>query len=183
MKYKELRPELKTGDIVLFAGHGTYSWAISKATNSKWTHVGMIYRHRTTDVVYLWESVISCGVRRIALFDRISHYNGQIAVRCLSIPLSDQHLMEAFRRHRGKSYEDNPFELARAAYNGVGGQNTPHPETLFCSELIGETYQIGEKLCKGIITNELVPADFSSDRGDKILCNGQELSSEIFINL
>lgn len=49
---------LKIGDIVFFTGTGFFSWAIRTVTNSRYAHVGIIYK-TTNDKVYIAESLIN----------------------------------------------------------------------------------------------------------------------------
>ena len=55
--YKDIRSELKTGDIVLFSGKYPISWLIRTVTGKEWSHVGMVLNDMSgVGHVELWES-------------------------------------------------------------------------------------------------------------------------------
>lgn len=73
--YKELRHEIRSGDILLCSGNSLFSTLIQKATNSIWSHVAFILRFDAIDRVMVLESVESIGVRTIPLSNYIRDYN------------------------------------------------------------------------------------------------------------
>lgn len=74
-KYKDLRHEIRSGDILLCSGHSAFSTLIQKATNSIWSHVGFILRIDAIDRIMVLESVESIGVRTIPLSSYVRDYN------------------------------------------------------------------------------------------------------------
>ncbi len=70
MNESDIRPKLRSGDLLLCAGTSWFSRLIQAATGSEWSHVGLILRLDSVDRVMLLESVESVGVRAVPL----SHY-------------------------------------------------------------------------------------------------------------
>ena len=176
--YSEIRSQLKTGDIVLFSGKGGISAGIKWATLSRWSHVGMILNIEDYDFVTIWESTTLSstvdldtqqprkGVQLVPLSARVNGYDGDIAVRQLqevSFDASDvKKLMEFRKKVTGKPYEKDKIELIKAAYDGPLGRNSEDLSSLFCSELVAESYQqLGLLQEGGKPSNEYTPADFS----------------------
>ena len=193
--YNQLRPELKTGDIILFSGKGGISAGIKWITLSRWSHVGMIVVLPEYNFVTVWESttlsslvdldtkVPRKGVQLVPLSLRVEDYPGDIAVRQLRDVTFDEQalrqLMALRREFVGREYEQDKIELIKAAYDGPFGRNTEDLTSLFCSELVAETYQRLGLLDEGKPSNEYTPADFSADMQLELLKGS--LSDEIFL--
>lgn len=73
--YKELRNEIRSGDILLCSGNTIFSTLIQKATGSKWSHIGFILRLDHIDRIMVLESVETLGVRAIPLSNYVYDYN------------------------------------------------------------------------------------------------------------
>lgn len=74
-RYRELRHELRSGDLLLCSGNSVFSTLIKKATGSVWSHVGFILRIDAIDRMMVLESVESIGVRTIPLSNYVRDYN------------------------------------------------------------------------------------------------------------
>lgn len=74
-RYKELRHEIRSGDLLLCSGNSVFSTLIKKATGSVWSHVGFILRIDSIDRIMVLESVESIGVRTIPLSSYVRDYN------------------------------------------------------------------------------------------------------------
>ena len=171
--YKEIRPMLKTGDIILFSGKGLVSGMIKWFTGSKWSHVGVVVVDKEWDMVLLWESTtlskiktihgnVKQGVAIRPLSERINEYD-EVAVRHLEEPLtSDQEviLSELRAELKGRNYEEDKVELFKSAYDFIGGHNEEDLSSVFCSELVAEYLQRVGFLGGGFSSNEFTPADF-----------------------
>lgn len=74
INYNELRTTLKSGDLFFASGDYLVSKAISRVTNSPWSHVGIVFRLDTIDRLLLLESVEDMGVRFAPLSKYLSDY-------------------------------------------------------------------------------------------------------------
>ncbi len=184
MTYQQIRPKLKMGDIVLFAGTGLFSAAIRWATDSEWTHVGIVVpmEFGGQSMVLLWEStallkvkdyqtgMVDDGVQLTPLSERIKHARGHVAIRQLNNPLEPRQI-ETLARLREDwkhiKYERDIFELMRAAYDGPFGENCEDLSFFFCSELVAEAFQRLGLCPNDPASNEYVPAEFSKSSGQQ----------------
>lgn len=193
--YAEIRPSLKTGDILLFSGKGMVSGLIRRLTNSKWSHVGMVVRVPEFDMVLSWESTALAtvrdvetlqkhrGVQLVGLRDRLALYDGEVQVRQLAHPIGAESLaaLGAFRSEvSGRPYEQSKIELLKSVWDGWGGHNEEDLSSLFCSELVAEAYQRMGLLPGDPPSNEFVPADFKPGRmADQLLLGTNVLGATI----
>ena len=151
--YEAIRPFLKTGDMVLFGGRGAISRGIKRFTRSKWSHIGMVLFVEEWDMVCLWESTTlstipdlltgtrRAGVQLVPLSQRMEEYDGEIAFRLVGRPPRDQELdgFLAFRKMVSRrGYEKSYIELLGVAF---GWNKRENLSTVFCSELVAESYQ------------------------------------------
>lgn len=201
MPYKAIRPQLKTGDLVLFSGTAPVSRLIQLFTAGPWSHVGLIVRLREfNDAVMLWESTTLTdvpdvrrgrpvrGVQLVPLSQRLASYDGEVAVRQLQKPLTfGQRDRLATLRHRlsRRPYEQRELELLRSAIDHLGTPNREDLSSVFCSELVAEAYQAMGLLPEpplGPPSNEYTPMDFAEARSDRLaLHRRQRLGPEIVI--
>lgn len=198
--YDLIRKNLKTGDIVLFSGKGGISAGIKWATLSRWSHVAMVFNLEEYDFVTLWESTtlssirdldthtMMKGVQLIPMSDRVQTYEGEIAVRQLQGATLGKSQIDALmvlrKEIRGRPYEKSEAELVKAAYDGPFGHNEEDLSSLFCSELVAESYQVMGLLPAGKKdkpSNEYVPADFSKDRAGALKLLQGSLGSEVML--
>ncbi len=196
--YAQLRPKMQTGDLILFSGKSRTSAGIKWFTDSRWSHVGMVVRLEDWDIVLLWESTTLTdlrdvitgkarrGVQLVCLSDRIAGYDGEVSIRHLQVERtpSMQSALVALRDDlKGRPYEADKVELLKASYDGPLGENREDLSSLFCSELIAETYQRMGLLPSGPedkASNEYTPREFSDD-GDVELLIDATLTPEISI--
>jgi len=75
--YDTLRPQLCSGDVLLCSGSGVFSTLIQRATDSVWSHIGLILRVDAIDRVLLLESVEPVGVRTIRMSKYLTDYDNQ----------------------------------------------------------------------------------------------------------
>ena len=87
--YAEVRPRLKSGDLLFAAGRYMLSRAVQVATRSPWSHAGIIFHVDTFDRKLLLESVEDAGVRMAPLtkylhdYDKGKPYDGAVVLaRC-----------------------------------------------------------------------------------------------------
>ena len=151
MLYSEIRPQIRTGDIVLFSGTGDLSQWIKRLCRSRWSHVGRCLTAGEDDIVLLWESTTLSnlidldtnkrkgGTQVVALSDRINSYDGEIAIRHLHphiTPEQNARLFELRRAFIGRDYQKSLIELLRSVFDGIAGKNKSNLNDLFCSELV-----------------------------------------------
>ena len=200
--YESIRPQLKTGDLVLFSGKGAVSRLIQRVTGGPWSHVGLVVRVKELDdAVMLWESTTLTtlpdvdvgrpirGVQLVSLSQRLDSYAGDVAIRQLHCPLTfGQRDALAALRHRlaRRPYEQRQLELLRSALDTFGRDNREDLSSTFCSELVAEAYQamgLLPEVPKGLPSNEYTPMDFAEARADRLaLPRGQRLGPEITID-
>ena len=84
--YTEVRPLLKSGDLLFAAGRYLLSRAVQAATKSPWSHVGIVFHVGSFDRKLLLESVEDAGVRLAPLtrylhdYDRGKPYDGPLVL-------------------------------------------------------------------------------------------------------
>ncbi len=196
--YEEVRPNLKTGDIVLMGGSSIFSRAIRMLTKSDWSHVGMVMKIDQFDTLLLWESTtnghdedvqtneVKRGVQLVPLSKRVRDHKGNLAFRPLSRGLNEDEViaLNAFRHTvKDKPYDFNGFELLKSAVDsGLFWSNREDLSAYFCSELIADTYQELRFLSEDLPSNEYTPSDFSVAAAKPLeLLNGVSLGDEIVI--
>jgi len=163
MKYLDHRPDMRTGDLLLFSGKGPISWLIKRATRSRFSHVGMVYV--MCGSVFCWESTKMTGqdgVQISLLSRRLIEYNGGVFWRALNAPHYPEvynALAELREEVKGRCYERSILELLGAA---LPWRNKPDLSSLFCSELVAEAYRRMGLLGGFKPANEYTPGDFAT---------------------
>lgn len=76
-KYKIIRNELQTGDLIFCSGNYFFSKLIQKFTKSVWSHVGIIYKDENLDRILVLESEKLYGVRLAPLSKYVKDYHGK----------------------------------------------------------------------------------------------------------
>jgi hypothetical protein len=178
--YKTYKHQLKYGDIILFSGEAGESDVVKIPTNSKWSHVGIIYKEATdTHDAIILEATPKHGVRIMYLGNKVKHYDGDISIRHLIVKRDESMktaLKNLYRELKGRPYESADFkglrELANAGidlFDKDSGHTLNHKNLskIFCSELVAEAYQrmgllsISNPLYP---SNEFTPKDFSAEK-------------------
>ncbi len=171
---------IKTGDLLLFSGHDTWSNLIKLFTRSPWSHVGMVFKTHEGSFFCFESDVDSisdffkkrgAGVRLVSLKKKLSAYTGEIAIRSLLgvSPADLEEIQEKTIRFitefKNRPYEKSIIEFIRSAYDGPFGENIAEDlSSIFCSELVAAAYQRFGLLPghpPGLPSNEYTPADFS----------------------
>lgn len=198
-RYSDIRDQLQTGDLALFSGKGGASTGIKWFTDCKWSHVGMLIRMPEWDTLLVWEAttltnlrdiitgVAHRGVQLVSFSDRLRSYDGNASIRKLDVartPEMQRALITMRAELKGRPYETDKVELLKAAYDGPLGANAEDLSSLFCSELIAETYQRMGLLPSGpgaLASNEYTPRDFSEAGKRLSLQLGARLGPEISV--
>lgn len=76
-KYKIIRNELQTGDLIFCSGNYFFSKLIQKFTKSVWSHVGIIYKDEKLNRILVLESEKLYGVRLAPLSKYVKDYHGK----------------------------------------------------------------------------------------------------------
>lgn len=178
--YKQRRPEMRTGDILLFSGRGLISRGIQAITGSRWSHVALVLEVPEYDFVCCFESTTLSdipdlttgaavkGVQLVPLSQRLDSYDGAaVAWRPVDAPRSAATVAAALavrREFAGRPYEENQIELLRAALDTFSlRQNQPDASSVFCSELTAIMWQRMGWLNSHLAPNEFTPVDFAGD--------------------
>ena len=157
----------QTGDIIIFDGKGFISDFIKVATNSKWTHIGVIIKnppfikgHEKGTYIYesdgkyepdVEEGKKIIGVQLNDLYNKIKNYEGEVYYRKLKTNKSIKELFEIFEVvHNSvshKFYDWLPQDWIAAylaLHNYVKLSNLltdpRHLDKLFCSALVAYLY-------------------------------------------
>jgi uncharacterized protein YycO len=163
MKYKEIRSELNTGDLVLFRGRGFAStvilWVCSifRLKFTKYSHIGMVVRH--SNRILLFEAVPS-GVHLVALSDALAKYDGDTWIRKLKGERTVSmiiNLDKFIHNTVGKPYESDLLELLGAATPWHIGKEDY--SDWFCMELVAAVYQLWELMPRIPGAKEYEPDD------------------------
>lgn len=159
--YKQLRPSMDTGDLLLFRGGGLTSTVIRWGQqllghHGPFSHVGMVYTLDRYDLVLCWESttlgkatdvVLGTAVRGVRLtpLSLLLHtYPGAVWWRRLRGPRSAPWRVQvdaARRALHGRPYERSLRALLYAAWDSPSRTLAADLSSVFCSELVVETYQ------------------------------------------
>lgn len=202
--YREIRSDLKTGDLILFSGDSFFSGVIQLATKSRWSHVGIIYRDESQDIVFLFQSHslkfkdvssgrMKRGVQLNTFSSILSSYHkydrAKVAVRHLNQPVTkerEQKFLNFRKSVEDRDYESNELEILKAGWDGYFGKNKEEDWSgFFCSELVAEAYQAMDILKSNESgswpSNEYTPADFSQKYSKYLDLNaGYGFGDEIF---
>jgi Permuted papain-like amidase enzyme, YaeF/YiiX, C92 family len=76
-QYKDIRNELKTGDIFFSSGSYLFSGIIQRLTSSTWSHVAVIYKDEELGRVLVLEAEPFYGIRLIPLSKYLTDYQGK----------------------------------------------------------------------------------------------------------
>jgi hypothetical protein len=179
--YSKARPQLQTGDILLFHGLAAPSELIEFFTHSLWCHAAFIWNLKDIDRVLLLESVDTYGVRAVRMSNTINGcpaspkpYPGKLLVARHKLmpqpaPLELVGKMTGFAVDR-LGYPYSPKELGQIALRiaaGLAGAVLPghlEPQNAYiCSEYVAKCYDaMGLDLApdrEGFIA----PADIAND--------------------
>jgi hypothetical protein len=122
LQYSAARPEIQSGDILLCSGNSFFSDRIKAATESQWSHVGVVVWWHDIERIMVLESVESIGVRTVPLSNYFTNYNGTgkpykgyalIARHKYYMPGMTKHLSQNAVGLLGHQYDNK--EIARIA--------------------------------------------------------------------
>ncbi len=177
----ELRPLLQTGDLLLCSGTGLFSELIRQATDSPWSHVGLIVRVDAIDRVMLMESVETHGVRTLPLsrylldYDQEGNpYPGGLAVvrhRRFAQQCGATHIQAMLQfavDQFGSAYDRK--DLVRIAARVLSAhlkpsallaKDSPPQRAFICSEYVAQCYARAGVVLEPQAHHYVTPADFA----------------------
>lgn len=160
--------------VALFSGTDPFSVGIKIATDSHYSHVGILLCDASEDKSdpsswYCFESTggveeILNGVfphaRVTRWYDVVKQYPGGVARRLL---LSEKDpdietVTEFIRKYNGRAYEKDMGELLKSFNDG---NDKPNMKTVFCSELTAALMQKLGIIDSAIPSNNYLPSEFS----------------------
>lgn len=205
--YNSIRDTLNTGDIVLFSSVCAAGAAIKVIGRQQFSHSALVLKPKGSDILMVWEScrnfvgkvdLGSCqimgGTQILPLKHKIfSGYNDEVAIRRL-VDLTEKErekvhdtIMALTKKREGVKYQENLFEMVKAAYDSFDEffsifKNEEDISTLFCSELVANAYQEAGLLGDEKPSNEYSPDELSSHNKDFTVKMGR-LEKEIYIKM
>jgi hypothetical protein len=197
VRYEDLEPRLGTGDIFLFHGASRRSRVIETATESEFSHIGMVVRPQGSERALLWHTDPRAVIEDLE--DHAEHGGAQ---------LSD--LTAALAVMTSPGYGDTPFvrqlivertpDLDAMALKAVAAEDgTPFPsrlkllkewmlgwlhiatsdERLDCAAVVAVTYQRMGLLPPEPPPNSYSPRDFSAQHMTLRLLRGATLGPQL----
>lgn len=147
LPYPQIKEYLRSGDILFCSGEDEISLIIQMATQSIWSHVGIIYQFEDIDRILLLESVENMGVRLIPLskyvhnFEQNHYFKGKLVVaRCETLQEKDVKTMLNF----GIDEITRPYDLGeinRIISRITEGEGKAERDKAYiCSELVYECF-------------------------------------------
>jgi hypothetical protein len=153
----------------------------------------MVLRKPAHDMVFLWESTTLSNlkdaedgwakrsVQPVFLSQRLPTYDGDITIRRLVEVdrAAFQEPLDAFRSEvRDRPYEESKLDLLRSSYTSWFDDGREDLSSLFCSELVEESYQrmgLLDEPPRAKPCDNYSPRDFASDgkHGDLRLLKGR----------
>ena len=192
----DVNATLYSGDIILFSGQTHFSKLIRVVSDGRWSHCGMVFRDKDDNKIgaYIWDVSKKSFGGVVDLYDlqkRIADYDGAIAYRPLfqngqqrGFGLAEREAFDSiYDDLSGQPYETSKLELVNAAIdieiaNYELTRNEPDLSSVFCAELLAETYQRLALLSRDKSANEYVPTDFGAAHLE-MLEKGYYLGKEI----
>ena len=179
----------KTGDILLERYSGMQWKGLQAATDSEWTHVGVIYNNKESGKTEFIE-ITTSGVKNYEIKQHAQWFlhrnkNHYIGYRKLNHELNDEQLQkfeEGYELLKDKEYGGAASICGAAcdcAEDCCGGycvtlcsdkaNENERLQKLFCSELCAELLQRVGVMKTDIESDEYTPGDFDDDRLEKWL--------------
>ena len=163
--YKDIRDQMKTGDLMGFEGEGLISSLIKVVTGSHISHVGTILTSMIdgNGLVQIIESTSLddgfSGVKINRMADHVRDYEGKIWWYPLKSELREKADMSAFTKFvlemNGREY-DTPQAIF-SAINFIPDQDEDFGK-LFCSEMVSQAYEEAGVI-PPVNASEMTPAD------------------------
>jgi hypothetical protein len=152
---------MQPGDVLLLSGRGVLEERLQRHLCSPWNQSAIVVAWKGTLAMLESTSRPVCpdlqtrcfrtGVQIVSVEEKLKHYRGTIALRCLAPRMCTrqlQHLANFASDLYGRPFNTSPYYSARALHR----RNHPGSHrSFFCTELVAYAYQ-----CTGVL--ELPPA-------------------------
>jgi len=193
IKFKDIKNNINTGDLILFAGEELDSKIIRRFIKTKWCHVGVVIKIPDWDILMLWEYSPTAtlsdslhgrkkrGMQIVPLERRLEEYKGTFSIRHLmGINIEDNPLMKKTFVAYKKEIEHRCLETGIIsswkfrihfiidAFISIFLRRKPKKEAINCAHMVAELYQrIGllHKPPKGLPSWAFTPKNFVEDQG------------------
>jgi hypothetical protein len=199
-KYQTIKNKLSTGDLILFHGPGPESELIEVIDHTQYSHVAMVVKLPNHEKPLLWTSdeITSItdelnnqrhkGVHLLDLADVLKfchnkvsksgkHYTFTWRQLDYQKPENFMNKLEKFLQHVDGTAFPSIEAMAFHFFEGRLGISSG-TKSMFCSELVTDTYVHLDLLPADTIINSLSPGSYAQGQGLKLL-NGAKLSVEI----
>lgn len=147
LAYRELRPKLRSGDLLFTSGDYLASQLIRKFTESPWSHIGIAFRVEAIDRVLLLESVEDMGVRFAPLSKYLADYEDgkpyrgrAVIARCAGLRRKELQKLAAFGTDQLTRAYDRGEIMDIAARIALGKPRPKRDQAYICSELVHECF-------------------------------------------
>lgn len=188
--YDTIKDLLQTGDLLVFSGKGRSSNLIKHFSGSRWSHVGLVAKIQipplTEPRLFVMESTtlndvpdvdgrFKKGVQLVLLSQRLATYSGEVYVKQLKAPLTQEQEIKMlgwlFQKYNSNTeYDtsqaigaavdrDSKNKLARVFGSLFGFNNKEDFEKLFCSELACQAYIEAGLVDPSVNASEMLPED------------------------
>uniref|UniRef100_A0A7S0HET7 C2 domain-containing protein n=1 Tax=Hanusia phi TaxID=3032 RepID=A0A7S0HET7_9CRYP len=211
MTYDEVIGSLDTGDVILFSGATRSGKFIEVATESQFSHIGLVLRDNTSLMVIESSTnranlhdcdtgKISSGVEKLWLQDKIfcAFYN-RVAIRRLHLlpassssspsfpsslapPASRAELDQRVRRFYAR-HAGTPYEEFKLdMVKAEFNQNHKFDNSsLFCSEFVAYAFRSIGVFASSELPSNVLPNEFSTEKDNTLLSSDVYLENEIYI--
>ena len=161
---------LKTGDLVLFGRRALVPRMPGWLGRPRWIHVGLILQPPAEPSPMLFEVAPGAadGTRLVPLRERLAHFAGHLAARCLDRPLDQARIdrLLALRRElAARRVERNLFDLVGAGDEGWLGAREDNLFAPTAAELAAMAYQriglLDDPAHGGLPAGRYRPVDFA----------------------
>jgi len=184
VNYKDIRNEMKPGDVIAFGGKGLISGIIKGVTNSPVSHVGIIMQTVLQGGIFINQIIESNGKKKgltgtqvWRMSERLSEYGGMVWWLQMNIKIDKQHLVDFCLSQKDKEY-DTPQAIG-SAVDFLPDQKEDLNK-LFCSELVTAALEsVG--VLNDINASEATPADVVAFPIYTGICQLKGDSQDIFL--
>jgi hypothetical protein len=141
--YAEIRPRLRSGDAIVWAGKGPLAWFVRLRTRSRWTHISTVIRLKDTGIerVFIAEATLQ-GVVLFPLSRRIREHRGLICWLPLH-PALDLHRLGV--RTWSMQTIGRPYDYS-SLFSQLVRRTSANARALFCSEFTFMALRDGGKI-------------------------------------